>query len=86
MQETKWYTNQSHIYDNPNWVGYDIVLDVWPDVSALESVVTEGHKTRASAGPAVVCQHGRDGVPSQTIDESFSFSIEWEIPYFDALL
>jgi hypothetical protein len=108
IQETKWYTEQTHetyspekfveaskryrkyfweeilgkfedpllpanprtrrIYDNPRWVGYDVVLDVWPDVSAWGILLLPKDMKPDERSPVVVCQHGRDGVHSQTIE------------------
>lgn len=108
LQETKWYTDQTHetyspdkfieaskwyrkyfweeilgkfedpllpanprtrrIYDNPRWVGYDVVLDVWPELSAWGILLLPKDIKPGERRPVVVCQHGRDGVPSQTIE------------------
>src|SRR6185437_12463677 len=108
LQETKWYTDQTHetyspdkfieaskwyrkyfweeilgkfedpllpanprtrrIYDNSRWVGYDVVLDVWPDVSAWGILLLPKDIKPGERRPVIVCQHGRDGVPSQTIE------------------
>jgi dienelactone hydrolase len=56
------------IYDNPRWVGYEVVLDVWPDVSAWGILLLPKDIKPGERRPVVVCQHGRDGVPSQTIE------------------
>lgn len=109
LQETEWYTEQTHetyspdkfieackwyrryfweeilgkfedpllpanprtrrIYDNPKWVGYDVVLDVWPDVSAWGILLLPKDMKPGEQRPVVVCQHGLDSVPRQTIEE-----------------
>ena len=39
------------IYDEPKFRGYEVMLDVWPDVFAYGILlVPEGHQARASAG------------------------------------
>jgi hypothetical protein len=49
-------------YDRPHWRGYDVVIPVWPDVSAFG---------------VVVCQHGLEGTPASTIDTSSARRRPW---------
>lgn len=56
------------MYDNPRWVGYEVVLDVWPEVSAWGILLLPKDIKPGERRPVVVCQHGRDGIPSQTIE------------------
>jgi dienelactone hydrolase len=56
------------IYDTPNWEGYDVVLDVWPEVSAWGILLLPKDMKPGERRPVIVCQHGLDGVPSQTIE------------------
>ena len=56
------------IYDEPKFTGYEIVLDVFPDVIAygillLPKGIAEGEKR-----PVVVCQHGLEGRPQDVAD------------------
>jgi dienelactone hydrolase len=56
------------IYDEPKFSGYEIVLDVFPDVIAygillLPKGIAEGEKR-----PVVVCQHGLEGRPQDVAD------------------
>lgn len=56
-------------YDKPKWTGYEVVMDVFPDVIAygillLPKDIREGEKR-----PVVVCQHGLEGRPQDTIED-----------------
>jgi dienelactone hydrolase len=56
------------IYDEPKLTGYEVVMDVFPDVIAygillLPKGINEGEKR-----PVVVCQHGLEGRPSDVAD------------------
>ncbi|MCG3200000.1 MAG: hypothetical protein GHCLOJNM_04529 [bacterium] len=56
------------VYDEPTYRGYEVVLDVYPDVFAygillLPKDVSEGEKR-----PVVVCQHGLEGHPQDVAD------------------
>ena len=56
------------IYDEPKFTGYEVVMDVFPDVIAygillLPKGIKEGEKR-----PVVVCQHGLEGRPSDVAD------------------
>ena len=56
------------IYDTPNWTGYETVLDVWPDVFAWGVLLVPKDIRPGERRPVVVCQHGRNGVPKDTIE------------------
>ena len=56
------------IYDEPKFTGYEVVMDVFPDVIAygillLPKGIKEGEKR-----PVVVCQHGLEGRPRDVAD------------------
>ena len=56
------------IYDEPKFTGYEVVMDVFPDVIAygillLPKGIKEGEKR-----PVVVCQHGLEGRPQDVAD------------------
>ena len=54
--------------DKPKYVGYEVVIDVYPDVIAGgHSAAAEGPEARRETRPVVVCQHGLEGVPMDTI-------------------
>jgi dienelactone hydrolase len=61
-------------YDNEKWTGYEVVLDVWPDVIAYgilcvpKDLDIKGNEKR----PVVVCQHGLEGRPQDVIGEQGS--------------
>jgi len=56
------------IYDRERWVGYDVVLDVYPDVFAWGVLLLPKDLQPGEKRPVVVCQHGRNGVPKVTIE------------------
>ena len=56
------------IYDEPKFTGFEVVMDVFPDVIAygillLPKGIKEGEKR-----PVVVCQHGLEGRPRDVAD------------------
>ena len=56
------------IYDNPKWTGYEVVLDVWPEVFAWGILVVPKDIRPGERRPVVVCQHGRQGVPQEAVE------------------
>lgn len=56
------------IYDEPRWTGYDVALDVFPDVFAWGVLLLPKDLKPGQCRPVVVCQHGRHGLPSDTIE------------------
>jgi len=56
------------IYDNPRWRGYEVVLDVFPDVFAWGVLLVPKDIRPDERRPVVVCQHGRNGVPQGVIE------------------
>jgi cephalosporin-C deacetylase-like acetyl esterase len=57
-------------YDRPKWVGYEVVLDVYPDVFAWGYLLLPKDIKPGERRPVVVCQHGLEGVPSDVIDDN----------------
>ena len=57
------------IYDKEKWTGYDVMLDVWPDVFAWGVLLLPKDLKPGERRPVVVCQHGLEGVPADTINE-----------------
>jgi len=55
------------IYDEPKWVGYEVVLDVWNDVFVWGYLLVPKDVKAGEKRPVVVCQHGLEGVPADTI-------------------
>jgi len=57
------------IYDKEKWTGYDVRLDVWPDVFAWGVLLLPKDIQPGERRPVVVCQHGLEGVPADTITD-----------------
>ncbi len=55
------------IYDRPAWNGYRIVLDLYPDVFASGILLVPKGLKAGERRPVVVCQHGLEGRPEDTI-------------------
>lgn len=55
------------IYDKPGWTGYEVVLDVFPDVIAYGVLLVPRHIQAGERRPVVVCQHGLEGRPQDVI-------------------
>lgn len=56
------------IYDQPKWTGYETVLEVGPDVFAWGVLLVPKGMAPNERRPVVVCQHGLEGVPADTIE------------------
>jgi dienelactone hydrolase len=56
------------IYERPKWRGYEIVLDVLPDLFAWGVLLVPNDLKPGERRPVVVCQHGRNGVPKDVIE------------------
>ncbi len=54
-------------YDQPKWTGYEVVLDVFPDVFAYGILLLPKDLKPGERRPVVVCQHGLEGRPENTI-------------------
>jgi dienelactone hydrolase len=57
------------ILDKPKWTGYEVTLDVWPDVFAWGILLVPKDLKPGEGRPVVVCQHGLEGVPMDTIND-----------------
>jgi dienelactone hydrolase len=55
-------------YDKPKWTGYEVVLDVFPDVIAYGVLLLPKDLKPGEKRPVVVCQHGLEGRPRDTIE------------------
>lgn len=51
-------------YDKEKWLGYEVVLDVWPDVFAYGVLLLPKDLQPGEKRPVVVCQHGLEGRPT----------------------
>ena len=56
------------ISETNQWTAWDVVLDVWPDVFAWGVLVVPKNLAAGERRPVVVVQHGRNGLPRETID------------------
>lgn len=56
-------------YDNEKWTGYEVVLDVFPDVFAYGILCLPKDLKPGEKRPVVVCQHGLEGRPQDCIGE-----------------
>ena len=56
------------IYDEEKWIGYDVVIDVWPGVFAWGVLCIPRDIKPGEKRPVVICQHGLEGTPYSTID------------------
>ena len=57
------------IFDRPTWVGYEVMLDVWPDVFAWGYLLVPKNIKTGERRPVVVCQHGLEGLPNSVVTE-----------------
>jgi hypothetical protein len=51
------------VYEAPKFKGYEVVLDVWPDVFAYGILLVPKDIKTGERGPVVVCQYGLEGRP-----------------------
>jgi cephalosporin-C deacetylase-like acetyl esterase len=54
-------------YDEPKWTGYEVVLDVFPDVIAYGVLLAPKDLKPGERRPVVVCQHGLEGRPQHVV-------------------
>ena len=58
------------IYNQPEFKGYEVVLDVWPDVFAYGILLVPTNIKPGEQRPVIVCQHGLEGRPQDTIEKT----------------
>lgn len=56
------------IFETEKLTGYEVMLDVWPDVVALGTLVVPKGIKPDEKRPVVVCQHGLEGRPRDVAD------------------
>lgn len=56
------------VVETEQWTAWDVVLDVYPDFFAWGTLVLPKDLKPGERRPVVVCQHGRNGLPRDTID------------------
>jgi dienelactone hydrolase len=55
--------------ETDRWTAYEVVLDVWPDVFAWGYLLVPKGIAAGERRPAVVCQHGLEGVPDDVVND-----------------
>jgi hypothetical protein len=55
------------VLDEPGFTGYEVLIDVYPDVVAGGILLLPKDLKPGEKRPVVVCQHGLEGVPMDTI-------------------
>ena len=58
------------IYQQEKWAGYEVLLDVWQDVFAWGTLCLPRDLQPGEKRPVVVCQHGLEGLPRDTIEDT----------------
>src|SRR5262249_16429341 len=56
------------LHDLPKWAGYEVTLDVYPDVFAHGILCVPKGMKPGEKRPVVVCQHGLEGRPSDVVN------------------
>ena len=55
--------------ETPNWVMHEVVLNVWPEVFAWGYLLLPKDLKPGEKRPVVVCQHGLEGLPEDTVTD-----------------
>lgn len=58
------------VLDEPGFTGYEVMIDVFPDVIAGGILLLPKDLRDGEKRPVVVCQHGLEGVPMDTISKT----------------
>ncbi len=56
------------VYEKPKWLGYEVVMDVFPDVIAYGVLLLPRDQPPGEKRPCVVFQHGLEGRPKDCIE------------------
>lgn len=56
------------VYDEKTWTGYEVVLDCYEDMFATGVLLLPKDLKPGEKRPVVVCQHGLEGTPRDTIE------------------
>lgn len=56
------------VYDEPKWAAHEVTLEVWPGVFAWGILCVPKDLMPGEKRPVVVCQHGLEGVPADTVE------------------
>ena len=60
------------VHDEEKWRGYEVMLDVQPDIFAWGTLLVPKDLKPGERRPVVVCQHGLEGLPEDTITQDES--------------
>jgi dienelactone hydrolase len=60
------------VYEEETWTGYEVALDVFPEVIAYGLLLLPNDLKPGQKRPVVVCQHGLEGRPQDTIGDAGS--------------
>ncbi len=55
-------------YDVPKWKGYEVTLDLFPDVFAYGILLVPNDLKPGERRPVIVCQHGLEGRPQDVVN------------------
>jgi dienelactone hydrolase len=66
------------LYDTPKWKGFEVVLDLYPDVFAYGILLLPKDLKPGEKRPVVVCQHGLEGRPQDVCNP------EKRTPYYNS--
>lgn len=67
IQPLPFHARSRKTYDRPGWTGYEVALDVFPDVFAYGVLLVPKGIKPGERRPTVVCQHGLEGRPTDVI-------------------
>jgi cephalosporin-C deacetylase-like acetyl esterase len=56
------------VFEEPKYIGYEVMLDVFPDVFAYGILLVPKNINPGERRPVVVCQHGLEGRPQDLAD------------------
>jgi dienelactone hydrolase len=56
------------VYDEPTYRGYEVLLDVYPEIFAYGILLLPKEIEAGEKRPVVVCQHGLEGRPQSIVD------------------
>jgi len=60
-------------YDKERWTGYEVVLDVYPNVIASGVLLIPKDLKPGEKRPVVVCQHGRSSTPHELVEGNANY-------------
>jgi len=61
-------TRSRQKWETDKWIGYEITMDVFPDVFAYGALLLPKDLKPGERRPVVVCQHGLEGRPTDTFE------------------